>query len=147
MAGRTGAVSVAAADSAGSSTSPQSWRPLATRGRRPGPAESPAVLLLDEPAAGLSDTERAEVARLITVMAREWNIAVILIEHDVSLVRRVADRVIALNFGRPIPSRPARPATCSATRPSSRRTWAKAKRGRKNPRRPRRPGGLFSPTT
>jgi sulfate-transporting ATPase len=106
MAGRTGAVSVAAADSAGSSTSPQSWRPLATRGWRPGPAESPAVLLLDEPAAGLSDTERVEVARLITVMAREWNIAVILIEHDVSLVRRVADRVIALNFGRPVASGP-----------------------------------------
>ena len=69
-------------------------------------AGEPAVLLLDEPAAGLSDTERAEVSRLITVMAREWNIAVILIEHDVSLVRRVADRVIALNFGRPIASGP-----------------------------------------
>jgi sulfate-transporting ATPase len=65
-------------------------------------AGEPSVLLLDEPAAGLSDTERGEVSRLITVMAREWNIAVILIEHDVSLVRRVADRVIALNFGRPI---------------------------------------------
>ena len=67
-------------------------------------AGEPSVLLLDEPAAGLSDTERAEVARLITVMARDWNIAVILIEHDVSLVRRVADRVIALNFGLPIAS-------------------------------------------
>jgi sulfate-transporting ATPase len=50
-------------------------------------AGEPAVLLLDEPAASLSDTERAEVARLITVMAREWNIAVILIEHDVSTTR------------------------------------------------------------
>jgi ABC-type branched-subunit amino acid transport system ATPase component len=35
-------------------------------------------------------------------MARDWNIAVLLIEHDVSLVRRVADRVIALDFGKPI---------------------------------------------
>jgi sulfate-transporting ATPase len=67
-------------------------------------AGEPAVLLLDEPAAGLSEFERTEVARLITMMARDWNIAVLLIEHDVSLVRRVADRVIALDFGKPIAS-------------------------------------------
>jgi sulfate-transporting ATPase len=67
-------------------------------------AGEPSVLLLDEPAAGLSERERAEVARLITMMAREWNIAVMLIEHDVELVRRVSDRVIALDFGRPIAS-------------------------------------------
>jgi sulfate-transporting ATPase len=67
-------------------------------------AGEPAVLLLDEPAAGLSEFERTEVARLITMMARDWNIAVLLIEHDVSLVRRVADRVIALDFGQPIAS-------------------------------------------
>jgi ABC-type branched-subunit amino acid transport system ATPase component len=67
-------------------------------------AGEPSVLLLDEPAAGLSEFERTEVARLITMMARDWNIAVLLIEHDVSLVRRVADRVIALDFGKPIAS-------------------------------------------
>ena len=65
-------------------------------------AGEPSVLLLDEPAAGLSEFERAEVARLIIMMARDWKIAVLLIEHDVSLVRRVADRVIALDFGKPI---------------------------------------------
>jgi ABC-type branched-subunit amino acid transport system ATPase component/branched-subunit amino acid ABC-type transport system permease component len=67
-------------------------------------AGEPSVLLLDEPAAGLSEVERAEVARLITMMARDWNIAVMLIEHDVALVRRVSDRVIALDFGRPVAS-------------------------------------------
>ena len=67
-------------------------------------AGEPAVLLLDEPAAGLAEFERAEVARLITMMARDWNITVLLIEHDVSLVRRVADRVIALDFGKQIAS-------------------------------------------
>jgi ABC-type branched-subunit amino acid transport system ATPase component/branched-subunit amino acid ABC-type transport system permease component len=67
-------------------------------------AGEPSVLLLDEPAAGLSELERGEVARLITMMARDWNIAVMLIEHDVALVRRVSDRVIALDFGRPIAS-------------------------------------------
>jgi ABC-type branched-subunit amino acid transport system ATPase component/branched-subunit amino acid ABC-type transport system permease component len=65
-------------------------------------AGEPAVLLLDEPAAGLSERERGEVARLIIMMARDWNIAVMLIEHDVELVRRVSNRVIALDFGRPI---------------------------------------------
>jgi ABC-type branched-subunit amino acid transport system ATPase component len=65
-------------------------------------ASEPSVLLLDEPAAGLSEYERTEVARLILMMAKEWNIAVLLIEHDVALVRRVSDRVIALDFGQPL---------------------------------------------
>lgn len=65
-------------------------------------AGAPAVLLLDEPAAGLSEFERVEVARMITVLAREWHIAVLLIEHDVDLVRQVSDRVVALDFGRVI---------------------------------------------
>ena len=51
---------------------------------------------------GLSETERAEVARLISVMAREWQIAVILIEHDVALVTRIAHRIAVLDFGRKI---------------------------------------------
>ena len=67
-------------------------------------AASPRVLMLDEPAAGLSETERAEVGALITTMAKEWGIAVLLIEHDVALVRRVSDRVIALDFGKLIAS-------------------------------------------
>ncbi|HLL69392.1 MAG TPA: branched-chain amino acid ABC transporter permease/ATP-binding protein [Micromonosporaceae bacterium] len=65
-------------------------------------AGSPAVLLLDEPAAGLAEFERAEVARLITTMAREWQLAIILIEHHVEFVRQVSDRVVALDFGRVI---------------------------------------------
>jgi sulfate-transporting ATPase len=65
-------------------------------------AGEPAVLLLDEPAAGLSEFERGEVARMITSMARDWGIAVLLIEHDVQLVRQVSDHVVALDFGRTI---------------------------------------------
>lgn len=69
-------------------------------------AGEPSVLLLDEPAAGLSEAERVVVGDLIRMIADEWNIAVVLIEHDVSLVRRVSDRVVALDFGEVIVSGP-----------------------------------------
>ncbi|MFD5259056.1 ATP-binding cassette domain-containing protein [Streptomyces bobili] len=65
-------------------------------------AGEPAALLLDEPAAGLSEGERDELARLIQMIARDWRIPVLLIEHDVDLVRRVSDRVLALDFGEPV---------------------------------------------
>jgi sulfate-transporting ATPase len=67
-------------------------------------AGAPSIILLDEPAAGLSEFERAELARMITLMAREWNLAVLVIEHDVNLVRQVSDHVVALDFGRVIAS-------------------------------------------
>lgn len=60
------------------------------------------VLLLDEPAAGLDSRERQELGTLIVRVARERNIAVVLIEHDVDLVLRVCDRITVLDFGRRI---------------------------------------------
>ncbi|GAA0365704.1 branched-chain amino acid ABC transporter permease/ATP-binding protein [Actinoallomurus spadix] len=65
-------------------------------------AAAPKVLMLDEPAAGLSEVERTEVGDLIRHLADDWGIAVLLVEHDVELVRRVSDRAIALDFGRQI---------------------------------------------
>ncbi|MES9539617.1 ATP-binding cassette domain-containing protein [Actinomadura sp. NPDC000600] len=65
-------------------------------------AAAPKVLMLDEPAAGLSEVERAEVGGLIRHLADDWGIAVLLVEHDVELVRRVSDRAIALDFGEQI---------------------------------------------
>ncbi len=67
-------------------------------------AGAPSVLLLDEPAAGLDDTETLELGHLITRLAKEWGIAVLLVEHDVGLVLSVCDRVEALDFGRSIAS-------------------------------------------
>lgn len=58
-----------------------------------------SVLLLDEPGAGLDETETAELGRLVRRLADEWGIGVLLIEHDVAMVLRTADRVIVLDAG------------------------------------------------
>ena len=63
-------------------------------------AAAPSTLFLDEPAAGLSDEETAELGNLIRRLAREWGIAVLLVEHDVALVMDVCDRVVVLDEGR-----------------------------------------------
>jgi sulfate-transporting ATPase len=63
-------------------------------------AAEPAVLLLDEPAAGLGESDSAELGRLVRRLAHEWGIAVLLVEHDVSLVLATCDRVAVLDFGR-----------------------------------------------
>jgi ABC-type branched-subunit amino acid transport system ATPase component/branched-subunit amino acid ABC-type transport system permease component len=69
-------------------------------------ASEPAVLLLDEPAAGLDEGQRAELSGLIRRLADERNMAVLLIEHDVELIMRTCDHVLALEFGREICSGP-----------------------------------------
>jgi branched-chain amino acid transport system ATP-binding protein len=62
-------------------------------------AAEPKLLLLDEPAAGLNRGETARLADLIREIARE-GVTVLLIEHDISFVMNVADRVAVLDFGR-----------------------------------------------
>jgi sulfate-transporting ATPase len=62
-------------------------------------ATSPSVLLLDEPAAGLDDVETAELSILIRRLATEWNLAVIVVEHDMSLVLNTCDRIEVLDHG------------------------------------------------
>jgi sulfate-transporting ATPase len=61
-----------------------------------------SVLLLDEPAAGLGDAETAELAHLVGRLAREWGIAVLLVEHDMTFVMSVCDELVVLDFGRQI---------------------------------------------
>jgi branched-chain amino acid transport system ATP-binding protein len=58
----------------------------------------PRVLLLDEPAAGLNDTETHELAALLRAI-RESGITVLIVEHNMSLVMNVADQVIVLEAG------------------------------------------------
>ena len=62
----------------------------------------PALVLLDEPAAGTNPVEKRELAELITRINTERNVSVLLIEHDMKLVMSIADRIVVLNFGEKI---------------------------------------------
>jgi branched-chain amino acid transport system ATP-binding protein len=63
-------------------------------------AQKPRVLLLDEPLAGLSNTERAQVKTLIALIPRETTL--IMIEHDMDTALDLAETVTLLNYGRVI---------------------------------------------
>jgi branched-chain amino acid transport system ATP-binding protein len=64
-------------------------------------AAEPSLLLLDEPAAGMNDSETREIQQLILTI-RALGVTVLLIEHDMSLVMKVCDRLVVLNFGQKI---------------------------------------------
>lgn len=65
-------------------------------------ATNPKLLLLDEPAAGMNPTETEELMRTIARIRDEFQIAILLIEHDMSLVMGVCEGICVLNFGRVI---------------------------------------------
>ncbi len=65
-------------------------------------ATEPNLLLLDEPSSGLNPEETNEMAFWIEDIQKELGITVLMVEHDMNLVSRVSDRVLALNEGRPI---------------------------------------------
>ena len=58
-----------------------------------------SIVLLDEPAAGLDDHESEEFGRLIRTLANDWQIGILLIEHDMNIVMSICDRVTVLEFG------------------------------------------------
>jgi branched-chain amino acid transport system permease protein len=60
--------------------------------------ETPRVLLMDEPASGLSQVERQTLENVIRRFARAGT-AVVLVEHDVGFVARIADHILCLNYG------------------------------------------------
>jgi sulfate-transporting ATPase len=67
-------------------------------------ASGPSIIMLDEPAAGLDETESQELASLIRRLADDRAMGVLLVEHDVGLVMSTCDRIIVLDFGRVIAS-------------------------------------------
>ena len=62
----------------------------------------PRVLMLDEPAAGLNPQEKKDLQGLIEKLRNEYGVAVLLIEHDMSLVMGVSERILVMEYGRPI---------------------------------------------
>ncbi len=65
-------------------------------------AMDPELLMLDEPVAGMNLEETEDMARFILDVQDELDIAIILVEHDMGLVMDIADRVLVVDFGKPI---------------------------------------------
>ena len=69
-------------------------------------AMHPSILMLDEPAAGLSSSESEELAVVVRRLAEEWGMAVLVVEHDMNFVMGVCDQVMVLDFGNLIAAGP-----------------------------------------
>jgi len=69
-------------------------------------ATEPALLLLDEPTAGMTPGETKEATALIRGIARSRRLTVLLIEHDMSVVMGISDRIAVLHFGQKIAEGP-----------------------------------------
>lgn len=65
-------------------------------------ALEPQLLLLDEPAAGLNNEERQDMIFWIKDIRDELGVSIIVIEHNMQLVKEISDRVLAINFGEKI---------------------------------------------
>ena len=62
-------------------------------------ATQPRLLLLDEPAAGMNPTEKAELTKLIRFIKEKFQIAVLLVEHDMQVVMGICERIAVLDYG------------------------------------------------
>ena len=62
-------------------------------------ATKPKLLLLDEPAAGMNPTEKAELTKLIRFIKEKFQIAVLLVEHDMQVVMGICERIAVLDYG------------------------------------------------
>ena len=62
-------------------------------------ALEPKLLILDEPFAGMTLEEKEDMARFLTELNEAWNQTMILVEHDMSIVMSISERVIVLDFG------------------------------------------------
>jgi branched-chain amino acid transport system ATP-binding protein len=65
-------------------------------------AAEPRLILLDEPVAGMSQAERADVVALIGAIRERYDPTIVLVEHDMTTVMAAADRILVLDFGRVI---------------------------------------------
>lgn len=65
-------------------------------------AAKPKFVLLDEPASGLTHSEVDELADTLVRVRREFDLTMLLVEHHMSMVMRVSDRIVVMEFGRKI---------------------------------------------
>jgi branched-chain amino acid transport system ATP-binding protein len=65
-------------------------------------ALEPELLLLDEPSAGMNSEERQDLIFWIKDIQDELRVTILLIEHNMKVVMDISDRILAINFGRPI---------------------------------------------
>lgn len=63
-------------------------------------ASNPSILLLDEPAAGMNPQETSDLMRLISFIRKEFDLTILLIEHDMHLVMGICERLVVLDYGR-----------------------------------------------
>lgn len=62
-------------------------------------ATNPSLLLLDEPAAGMNPAETAQLMDIIAFIRNKYNLTILLIEHDMSLVMKICERIYVLDYG------------------------------------------------
>lgn len=67
-------------------------------------ATNPKILFLDEPAAGMNPFETGELTNLIRYLREKYKLTIILIEHDMSLVMKICEKIFVLDYGRLIAS-------------------------------------------
>lgn len=65
-------------------------------------AISPKILLLDEPAAGMNNYEKRDLKNLINILREDFNITVLIIEHDMGVIMDLCDRILVLDYGKKI---------------------------------------------
>ena len=76
---------------------------------------TPKLLLLDEPSAGMTHDETAELMNdILLVRARNKNLTIIIVEHEMGVIERITDRCVVLNFGRKIAEGPYRTVAANA---------------------------------
>ena len=83
-------------------------------------AADPSVIVLDEPLASLDASAQAQIANLLAGLARELDLGLLLISHDLAIVRHVADTVAVMYLGQIVESAPTREALGGASPPVQR---------------------------
>jgi branched-chain amino acid transport system permease protein len=63
-------------------------------------ATDPTLLLLDEPAAGMNPAETAQLTATISQLRQRFNLTILLIEHDMSVVMTICERIYVMDYGK-----------------------------------------------